>query len=50
MDLFFRRLVKRAVGSLGYEIVRQAPREPSPFPADALPEDREILAAVAPSR
>src|SRR5687767_10321026 len=38
MDLFIR-LVKRAVRPFGYEVVRPAPRPPSPFPADASPED-----------
>lgn len=48
MDFLIRRFVKRAVRSLGYEIVRRTPPGPPAFPVDAAPEDREILEAIAP--
>ena len=48
MDFLIRRLVKRTVRSLGFEIVRRAPRSLPAFPVDTAPEDREILEAIAP--
>lgn len=48
MNTFVERFVKQAVRSLGYEVVRAAPQAVQELPADATPEDRAILAAIAP--
>jgi hypothetical protein len=48
MDALMRRFLKRTARSFGYEIVRQAPAAPAKFPADASPQDRDILEAIAP--
>jgi hypothetical protein len=40
--------VKRVARSLGYDVVRASPRAATAFPADATPEDRAVLATIAP--
>jgi hypothetical protein len=47
MELSIKRIAKRAVRSLGYDVVRWAPNRRQ-FPVDAAAEDRAILETIAP--
>jgi hypothetical protein len=47
MSFVIASLVKRVARSLGYDVVRATPQAAAAFPADATPEDRAILAAIA---
>jgi hypothetical protein len=48
MSQLIESFVKRVARSFGYDVVRSSPSPVPAFPADASPEDRTILDAIAP--